>query len=183
MDGTSCIFVTASTMHDYSLEYFIKMPPVSLIAQIFLKVSCVYYMPVHLLKAVLLHVDDNILTRGKKNMQGIITASTGKKINMKEYKDLSKKLGVTINDILVSSTAAALKDLFKKLGDPLGHKPDGEGMVNFMMPANIRFNLYPDRESVKPENKFGGITIRIPLFSKIQDNYKPISKLTSQQKN
>jgi len=60
---------------------------------------------------------------------------------MKDIKDLSKKAGCTVNDILMSATSAAFKSYFKLRGDPLGSYPDHDkkSMINVLMPANIRF--------------------------------------------
>ena len=61
--------------------------------------------------------------------------------------------------------------------------PDGKGWINVFIPANIRFNLYPTRESVAMENKMACIPIQIPLISNMQDAYKPINDITKHFKN
>jgi len=61
--------------------------------------------------------------------------------------------------------------------------PDGKGWINVFIPATIRFNLYPTRESVTMENKMACIPTQIPLISNMQDAYKPISDITKHFKN
>ena len=51
------------------------------------------------------------------------------------------------------------------------------------MPANIRFEMYPTRESVEPENKFAALPLKMPLVSTMKEAYKPISKVTSRLKS
>lgn len=52
-----------------------------------------------------------------------------------------------------------------------------------MLPANVRFRWYEKREDVKLENKFAAVPIKLPLISKMQDSYDPISKVTKKLKN
>ena len=104
-------------------------------------------------------------------MKGVLNVNTAKKIDMKCLKDLSKKLGVSINDVLVSSTTSALKQLFKQKGDKLGSMPDGKAKINLVIPTNIRLQFYNTKKDVKMENKFTAIPLKIPLYSHISDAY------------
>ena len=75
---------------------------------------------------------------------GNINCTSSKNIELQKIKDLSKKLGVTINDIVMCATSSAFKQYFKMKGDPLG---EGEGKeIQVLMPANIRFGFYPTRD-------------------------------------
>lgn len=47
-----------------------------------------------------------------------------------------------------------------------------------MIPANIRWALYPKREDVKLENKFTAIPLKIPLCPDMPSAYKEIQKVT-----
>ena len=86
--------------------------------------------------------DKNVLTLGKKKMTGEINCSTSNKIDLKELKDLSKKLKLTINDVVLSATSKAVQEYFKLTGDKLGMQPDGQAKINIMIPANIRYGMY-----------------------------------------
>ena len=124
--------------------------------------------------------DKNVLTKGKKNMKGVICASASQRISMKNVKDLSKKVGCTVNDILMCATSTAFKSYFKMHDDDLGKldDTDSESYINAFMPANIRFQMYPNREAVIPENIFACLPLKMPLVSTMQEAYKPMKKLT-----
>ena len=81
-------------------------------------------------------------------MNGTVYASCSSRIPMKDIKDLSKKAGCTVNDILMSATSAAFKSYFRLRGDKLGSIPDHhkDSTINALMPANIRFKMYPTRD-------------------------------------
>jgi len=47
-----------------------------------------------------------------------------------------------------------------------------------VVPANIRFELYPTRESVKIENKFAAVPLLIPLCKSMKDSYESMKKVS-----
>lgn len=96
-------------------------------------------------------------------------------------KELSKKMGCTINDVLIAATSSAFKQYFKMKGDPIGSLDDFDknSAINAFMPANIRFDIYPTRESVRSENIFACLPFTMPLVSSMKKGYKPIKKLTT----
>ena len=53
-------------------------------------------------------------------------------LNLTEIKQLSKKLGVTINDIVTCSITTALSTVFKEKGD-------NSESVQVVIPSNVRF--------------------------------------------
>ena len=150
MDGVSCMAVTCALMDEYSVDYFVRVKPVTIIQQILLKLSVAIVIPKLLMASIFTRRDKNCLTMGKKKMTGIISASASKRISMAEIKGLSKKVGCTVNDILMSATSAAFKEYFRIRGDKLGSLDDNDkgSMVNALLPANIRFEMYPTREAV-----------------------------------
>lgn len=75
-------------------------------------------------------------------------------------------MGCTINDLITSASATALSKFFKANGD-LKTKE-----INIVQPANIRWEFYPTRESVKMENKFAPTQLRIPLIDDLQESLK-----------
>ena len=74
-------------------------------------------------------------------MTGKINATSSKKIPIIDIKDLSKKNGCTVNDIVMIATSAALKQYFKAVGDPMGmlEDSDSRSFLNVSMPTNIRW--------------------------------------------
>lgn len=134
-----------------------------------------FYLPGLFLDSLLVKRDQNILTAGKKGMTGIINVSSSKIFQMVEVKDLSKKLGVTVNDMLMSATSCAFKKYFKLKGDKLGDSSNIEPMINVLIPANIRWKMYQTSADVIPENKFAAIPLKMPLVENMKDSYGPIS--------
>ena len=107
------------------------------------------------------------MTAKKRKMTGVVTASSSEKIEMVKLKELSKKMGVTINDILMASVGMTMKNYFKANNDKLGDDGDKLKKINILIPANIRFDAYRTRESVKCENIFAAVPLRLPLVTNL----------------
>jgi len=105
-----------------------------------------------------------------------ITCSSSKELHFPKVKELSKKLKITINDLVTCSISSALRTLFNENGD----KHINE--VNIGIPANIRFAFYPTVEDVKLENKFSCIPLILPLVNNMKDSYGIIAKATKHLK-
>lgn len=97
-------------------------------------------------------------------------------MNFPKVKELSKKLKITINDLVTCSISSALRTLFDENGDKNIEK------VNIGIPANIRFAFYPTVEDVKLENKFACLPLMLPLVNNMKDSYGIISKATKHLK-
>lgn len=82
-------------------------------------------------------------------------------------KALSKKLGVTINDIVTSALTCSMNTIFKEKGDKSKD-------FKLVIPANIRFSFYPSPEKVKLENKFAAIPLTVPLTQDMASSYSQI---------
>jgi hypothetical protein len=114
-------------------------------------------------------------------MEGKINCTSSKPIEFSRMKNASKKLGVTINDLVMCATSCAFDGYFKMKGDPNGQ---GEGKsIQVLMPANMRFGFYPTRDDVKIENKFAVLPLKLPLVSNMSDSYKKISQVTKKLKS
>ena len=120
MDGVSCMAVVAYGTDEYTTDYFVKSKSIPLIQQILLKLSAPFYLGKLFLNTAFTSQQVNTLTRGKSKMTGSLNCSSSKNINMKDIKELSKKLGVTINDVVMSATSCSLKEYFRIRNDPLG---------------------------------------------------------------
>lgn len=77
---------------------------------------------------------------------------------------MSKTIGVTINDIVVSSLSTSMNKIFKE-------KKDASKDFKLVIPANIRFKFYPTPEEVKLENKFAAIPLKVPLCKDMESAY------------
>jgi hypothetical protein len=47
-----------------------------------------------------------------------------------------------------------------------------------LMPANIRFGFYKNKEDVKLENRFSAMALKVPLTDTMQTAYGKIVKIT-----
>jgi hypothetical protein len=47
-----------------------------------------------------------------------------------------------------------------------------------LLPANIRFGFYKNKEDVKLENRFSAVALRVPLSDTMESAYGEIVKIT-----
>jgi hypothetical protein len=47
-----------------------------------------------------------------------------------------------------------------------------------LLPANIRFGFYKNKEDVKLENRFSAVALRVPLSDTMESSYGQIVKIT-----
>lgn len=109
-------------------------------------------------------------------MNGIVNVAASKVFELQQMKDMSKKVGFTINDIVTCSITTAMKKVFKEKGDP-------QEYLNMIIPANIRFKFYMKREEVKLENKFSAMPLRVPLTDDMENSYSKIRAVTAPLKS
>jgi NRPS condensation-like uncharacterized protein len=60
--------------------------------------------------------DHNIFTKGKedKEMSGVMNISSSPALNLDEIKTASKKLGATINDVILCALTTSINTIFKE---------------------------------------------------------------------
>lgn len=121
MDGVSAMLLTAGTTQEFSKDYFVGVKEVPLWQQIFVKVTFPFYMVPLFLQSAFSTRDVNTITAGKKKMTGKLSISTSRKMKLADIKSLSKKSGVTINDVVILSMCSSLKKYLKDKGDPAGN--------------------------------------------------------------
>ena len=77
-----------------------------------MRLSVPFYIPVMILQAFVgAMVPKNMATKNK-NITGEINCASSSVPKFQEIKDVSKKLGVTINDLVSSSISVSLKKIF-----------------------------------------------------------------------
>lgn len=79
--------------------------------------------------------------KNKQSLTGNINITSSKPILLNSIKALSKKVNSTINDIVMASVSTSLCQMFKEKNEQIDQ-------VKLLIPANIRFGIYPDRDSV-----------------------------------
>lgn len=169
-DGASSMSMCLAMSSDYDRSYFVGSGDVPYIMRLFTRLSFPFMIPYLIYESLCIRKDDNFMTKNKENLSGIINLSCNSDLLLKDVKSLSKKLGVTINDLITTAVSMSLKKIFIEKGDK-------SEQVQICVPANVRFEFYPTREDVKMENKFAAIPLKIPLVDNMEKSYKPISKL------
>lgn len=121
--------------------------------------------------------DNFIMKRkAKDGFSGVMNIHTPKMIDFRLLKALSKKINVSINDIVMSSLSTAMHKMFKDVGDETS-------AINIQIPANIRFRFYPTPQDVKLENKFGAIPLTVPLAPTMEEAYPQVKKVSQFLRN
>ena len=99
-------------------------------------------------------------------MTGRKLVGTSSDIKFKDVKATAKRLNVTINDLLTSCLATAIKQYFEKTGN----NNKNVDTLNMAIPGNIRFGPYESWQHCRFENKFNPIPCIIPLDSDIKQS-------------
>ena len=124
MDGVSCMALTAASSKEFKRDYFVNSKDATYLQEFLVKCSSIFYIPALFMNSLFTFRDKNSLTKGKKHMTGNVNVSSAKNVDMQELKELSKKVGVTVNDILMCATTSALKEYFRIRGDKIGETQD-----------------------------------------------------------
>jgi len=108
-DGISAMCMTLSLAEEYSRDFFVKSSDAKWYEVIFVKIMSAFSL-LPLIKAILTPGDKNYITKRRdKEFSGNLNVSTSELIDFRQLKALSKKTGITINDIVVSGLSCAIK--------------------------------------------------------------------------
>jgi hypothetical protein len=169
-DGASAMSMCLAMSSDYDRSYFVGSGDVPYPIRIITRLAFPFMIPKLIWESLNIRIDENFITKNKQNLSGTTNCTSGSNLKMADIKALSKKLGVTINDLVSSAISISLKRILKEHGD----EPKE---VQICIPANVRFEFYPTREDVKLENKFAAIPVMLPLFENMPEAYKTIQNL------
>ena len=163
--------MTLALSQDYNRSYFVKSQDATWLQAIGIRLMMPFYIPQILKSTLFAKPDDNMFTRAKSKMTGKISISSAEGINMDEMKEFSKKIGISINDLVLCAMTTALNTIFKENNDPVTE-------FQIAIPANIRFSFYPTKEDVKLENKFAAIPLTVPVTDRMETSYGKIKNAT-----
>lgn len=175
-DGVSVMAMTLASSAEFDHSYFIKTGYVPIFQRIFVRLTMFLHFPQMLIESVLTPTDKNSLMKNKANLSGNINITSAPVIQLSDIKSLSRKLKITINDIILSSLTTALHRVFE------GRKEEVKE-VNLTIPANIRFSFYDSAATVKLENKFAAIPLRVPLTSSMEAAYRKVTRISKKLRN
>ena len=159
--------MTLANGKEYSRDYFIKSKDATWYEELYVRCTFPFHIPKLIMNTFFMTADVNFLTKRKDKMNGQICVSTSKQFDLSKLKSLSKAIKVSINDIVTASITTAFKQIFKEHNDESTH-------VNLIIPASVRFKFYPTKESVKLENKFAAMCLRVPLTDSMTTAYAQI---------
>jgi len=125
---------------------------------------------------IMTKVGGNFLTNNKDKMTGIMNCKSSRELHFQKVKAVSKHLGITINDLVMSALSVAVRRLFKE------HKDFNE-KIQMVVPVNIRFGFPPSREATRVENKITALPLILPLCDTFTQANKEVAKITKLLKN
>lgn len=169
-DGVSIMCMSLAMSVTYDRSYFVGSADIPLYQQILLKLMVPFYIPLSIWRNVLFRRDKNFITAKKREFSGQMNAITSSQFNFQDIKLLSKQLGYTINDVVTTSITTSMNQLFKE-------NEETAKQFTLVMPANIRFKFYETRESLRLENIFTAIPVRLPMTENMIDGYTPVRKI------
>lgn len=175
-DGISIMSLSLAMSQEYDRSYFVKSTDLTWLQVLMLRLAVPFQIPFILASVLGLGRDNNAVTKNKANMSGIVNCMSSNELHFPDVKLLSRKVGLTINDLVTSSISTSMREFFQKRGD------DSKD-VQIVIPANIRFRFYPSKEEVKLENKFSAMPLRVPLSDTMEAAYKKIPAVTRHLKS
>jgi len=105
---------------DFDRSYFVKSTDLKHWQRILVR-CCVpfqfFYVAYQTLKTLSKKAGKNIFTKNKHKMNGIYNCKSSRELHFQKIKVLSKHLGMTINDIVISALSIAIRRLFKEYDD------------------------------------------------------------------
>ena len=103
---------------DYHRSYFIKGDDAPWYIRIITRLSFPFMIPFLLWDTAQINKDNNYITKNKsKGFSGQQNCDCSIDLKFLEIKELSKKIGVSINDLISSAITTGLRKLFKENGD------------------------------------------------------------------
>ena len=144
--------------------------------KLLLRLSIPIYIARVFMKFLMIKVEKNPFHDGKRELSGRKLASQSSDLWIRDVKSAAKAKGVTINDLITSCMSVSVKSYFESKGD---FKTKA---LNIVIPANIRFKPYSTFKSVKLENKFAVVPLRVPLTTDLDEALRIIPHVTSKMK-
>ena len=138
----------------------------------FFRIMVPFMIPSLILAELKRIIDRNVLHDGKRALTGKKKVALSDPYDFAEIKATSKILKCTINELLSSSLAVAMKNLFEERGDKT------TDTIQLAMPVNIRWGPYATYDDVKLENKFAPMLLKLPLCSDHEESLKKVKPVT-----
>jgi len=172
-DGVSVTSMVLALSEEYDRSYFLSTKDASWAQAIGLRLMTPFLILTILMNTLFAKADSNYITKKKegKHLSGVMNVDSSTHIDLAKLKAATKKLNVTVNDVVMCALTTSLNKIFKRNGDTSKN-------ISLVIPANIRFKFYPTREQVVLENKFAAIPLNVPLTETMESSYEKIKKVT-----
>lgn len=106
-DGISIMCLSLAMSEEYSRDYFVKSNDAKWYEEIFVKLMALKEIP-KVLSYGFLRNDKNFITKRRNELSGDLNIHSSKLVDFRLLKALSKTIGVTINDIVLSSLSTSM---------------------------------------------------------------------------
>lgn len=107
-DGASSMSMCLAMSSEYDRSYFVGTGDVPYIMRLFTRLSFPFMIPYLIYESLCIRKDDNFMTKNKENLSGIINVTCNSELLLSDVKSLSKKIGVTINDLISTAVSIGL---------------------------------------------------------------------------
>lgn len=175
-DGVSVTSMTLAHSEEYDRSYFVRSVDSTFLQRFMLRAMVPFQIPNLVFQSFFAAADQNSLMKNKERMSGNINISSSPAIDLEALKATSKKMNVTVNDIILCALTTALHSYFLEKNEKVER-------VKVLIPANIRFFFYPTAKDVKLENKFCAIPLTIPITQSMEKAYGQIKQASAALKS
>ena len=116
-DGLSSMALNLQLDETYDTTKLLKFPKFPFYVRLYYRLMVPLMLPLILLDAMLLKTDRNPLHDGKRKLTGKKEVAVSDTFALDEVKRASKRLGLTINELLLVALSSTMKKWFEDLGD------------------------------------------------------------------
>ena len=116
-DGASSIAFILALSDVYDTSALIKIKEPSFFQKVSLFATLPYYIPIIVVKFLMNASTVNPLYDGERNLSGRKLVSTSQDFLFNDLKNASKKLKVSLNDLVTACLSTSIKQYFEESGD------------------------------------------------------------------
>lgn len=114
-DGISTACIALALSEEYGRDYFVRAKEPSFLQVCLIKIMAPFYFPLVLFDIFSLKGDKNFITKDKPaRMTGEINCKATCELSLLDIRAMSKKLNVTINDVVTCAISVAMRQFFEE---------------------------------------------------------------------
>lgn len=118
-DGVSVTSMVLALSEEYDRSYFLASKDASWAQAIGLRLMTPFLIPSIAMGTFFAKTDRNFITNKKepKRLSGVMNVDSSSYIELAALKEATKKLNVTVNDVVMCAVTTSLNKIFKRNGD------------------------------------------------------------------